>query len=62
MIHGKLTREEEGMEDLLTSNIFGSMKYLPSYAILLSFLSLAKDPLTGGNRGSHLKYSLFTFG
>ncbi len=29
MFHGKLTHEEGGMEDLLTSNAFGLMKYLP---------------------------------
>lgn len=46
MLHGKLTREEEGLEDLLTSNTFGLMKYLPPEAMLIPFLSLAKDPLT----------------
>ncbi len=43
MIHGKLTREEEGLEDLLTSNTFGLMKYLPPEAVLLPFLSLANE-------------------
>jgi hypothetical protein len=28
-LRGKLTREEEDMEDLLTSNVFGAMKYVP---------------------------------
>jgi hypothetical protein len=28
-LRGKLTRTEENMEDLLTSNVFGTMKYLP---------------------------------
>jgi hypothetical protein len=44
MLHGKLTREEEGMEDLLTSNTFGLMTYLPPDALLLLFLSEACSP------------------
>lgn len=28
-LRGKLTREEENLEDLLTSNVFGSIKYVP---------------------------------
>lgn len=43
VLHGKLTREEEGMEDLLTSNVFGLMKYLCPKAALIPFLSLAKN-------------------
>jgi hypothetical protein len=43
VLHGKLTREEEGMEDLLTSNTFGLMKYLPPKAVLIPFLSLARN-------------------
>ena len=46
MLHGKLSRKEEDLEDLLTSNTFGLMKYLPTEAILLPFLSLAYDPFT----------------
>ncbi|GAF73101.1 unnamed protein product [marine sediment metagenome] len=55
MIHGKLTREEEGLEDLLTSNTFGLMKYLPPKAVLLPFLSLAKDPLRKHSLASWLQ-------
>jgi hypothetical protein len=44
MLHGKLSRQEEDLEDLLTSNTFGLMKYLPPGAILLPFLCLAKNP------------------
>lgn len=47
MLHGKLTRPEEGMEDLLTSNTFGLLKYLPVDAALLPFLRGARNPLTG---------------
>jgi hypothetical protein len=45
MLHHKLTREEESMEDLLTSNTFGLMKYLPYEMALLPFLRKAWDPL-----------------
>lgn len=45
MLHGKLSRQEEDLEDLLTSNTFGLMKYLPPGAVLLPFLSFAKNPL-----------------
>jgi len=38
---GKLSRELEGMEDLLTSTVFGLLKYLPPNEGLLPFLSLA---------------------
>lgn len=44
MLHGKLTRQEEEMEDLLTSNVFGLVKYLPPEMVLIPFLSQAKDP------------------
>lgn len=47
MLHGKLTRPEEGMEDLLTSNTFGLFKYLPVDEALLPFLQCAQNPLTG---------------
>ena len=46
MLHGKLSPEEERLEDLLTSNIFGLLKYLPCELILLPFLSLSRNPLS----------------
>lgn len=46
MLRGKLSRPEEGMEDLLTSNTFGLMKYLPPEVALLPFLKRAVNPLT----------------
>ena len=46
MLHGKLTRPEEGKEDLLTSNTFGLIKYMPEELVLLPFLSGAWNPLT----------------
>jgi hypothetical protein len=38
-LKGKLTREEENLEDLLTSNVFGSIKYLPPEEGLLPILA-----------------------
>jgi hypothetical protein len=59
MLRGKLTRSEEGMEDLLTSNTFGVLKYLPPEAALLPFLRCAVNavhPLTGANLGALLGF------
>jgi len=47
MLNGKLTRDEVGMEDLLTSNVFGLLKYAPPGVGLFPWLSLAHYPLTG---------------
>ncbi len=38
LLRGKLTREEENLEDLLTSNVFGSFKYLLPEEGLVSLL------------------------
>jgi hypothetical protein len=54
MLRRKLTRPEEGMEDLLTSNTFGLMKYLAPEAVLLPFLRQAWDPLAGESLESAL--------
>lgn len=40
-LKGKLIREEEGMEDLITSNVFGSFKYVSPRRGLLPFLARA---------------------
>lgn len=42
-LRGKLTREEENLEDLLTSNVFGSFKYLPPEDGLLPLLASSVD-------------------
>ncbi|MFA5771962.1 MAG: hypothetical protein WC974_04445 [Thermoplasmata archaeon] len=42
-LKGKLTREEEGLEDLLTSNVFGSIKYIPYDDGLISLLHAAES-------------------
>jgi hypothetical protein len=39
----KLTRKEEDLEDLLTSNVFGSAKYVPSEDALLPLLATSID-------------------
>jgi hypothetical protein len=44
LIKGKLSREQENMEDILTSNVFGLMKYLPPSEALIPFLKQAEDP------------------
>jgi hypothetical protein len=42
-LNGKLTVEEERLEDLLTSNVFGSIKYLEPNEGLLPILQSAVD-------------------
>ena len=42
-LHRKLNREEESLEDLLTSNVFGIWRYLPAEAGLFQFLSTARN-------------------
>src|SRR5271155_4196435 len=39
-LKGKLSREQENLEDILTSSVFGALVYAPGRA-LLSFLALA---------------------
>lgn len=47
-LKGKLTRNEENLEDLLTSNVFGSIKYLSYELGLIPLLSTAED-MKGNN-------------
>ncbi len=42
LLHGKLSREQERMEDLLTSAVFGRLKYLPPEVGLFRFLEKAE--------------------
>lgn len=44
LVHGKLPSDQENLEDLLTSNVFGCLRYLPYAAGLYRFLSFADDP------------------
>ncbi len=48
LLRGKLSRDQENMEDILTSNVFGVFKYLPPERALFPFLSKAKS-LEGKN-------------
>ncbi|MDE2039668.1 MAG: hypothetical protein KGO96_05705 [Elusimicrobia bacterium] len=38
LLHGKLSREQENLEDILTSNVFGLLSYLPPVEGLIPFL------------------------
>ena len=42
-IRNKLTRQDERMEDLLTSNVFGLWRYLPAHLGLVQFLETARN-------------------
>lgn len=46
-LKGKLSIEQENLEDILTSNVFGSLKYLPVQEGLLPFLGNAMS-IEGG--------------
>jgi len=41
MLRGKLSREQENLEDILTSNVFGALQYTPGKAGVLRFLACA---------------------
>jgi hypothetical protein len=43
LLQGKLSREQENLEDLLTSGVFGLLAYLPPQDGLLPLLRLATD-------------------
>ncbi len=43
LLHGKLSRKQENMEDILTSIVFGVLKHLPPDRILLPWLSMARS-------------------
>lgn len=46
LLRGKLSRDQENMEDVLTSNVFGILKYVPPEAALIPFLH--KSCTSGG--------------
>ena len=48
LLHGKLSQKQENMEDILTSFVFGMIKYLPAKDALFPFL--AKSEAQFGNR------------
>ena len=44
LLNGKLSADQENMEDILTSNVFGLLRYLPPEHGLLPFLAHASIP------------------
>jgi hypothetical protein len=44
LLRGKLSRDQENMEDILTSNVFGVLQYLPPGAALVPFLHKVSTP------------------
>jgi hypothetical protein len=65
-LRGKLTREEEDLEDLLTSNVFGAIKYVPYREGLIALVSEAERrdgsrPLQGLSDISNVKYEFWPF-
>jgi hypothetical protein len=65
-LHGKLTRTEEDLEDLLTSNVFGSFEYIPPEDGLVPLLmnSIKQDlrncPFKNIGRISDVNYEFWT--
>src|SRR3546814_11666693 len=57
LLHGKLSREQENMEDILTSCVFGILRYLPVEEGLLPLLCRAEavcgEPPQLSSAGSH---------
>ena len=63
-LNGKLTRKEEDSEDLLTSNVFGSIKYVPYEEGLIPLFSCAEsvdgsNPLNNLVQISNLEYDFW---
>lgn len=61
LLRGKLSRTQENLEDILTSNIFGALKYLAPEEGLLPFLSHAqtldgKRPFESVPAGTKVEY------
>lgn len=44
LLHGKLSRQQENMEDILMSSVFGTLRYLPPEDGLFPFLRCARMP------------------
>jgi hypothetical protein len=63
-LKGKISLQQTNMEDMLTSNVFGIMKYLPPFELLLPFLAYAVDseerPLLNGlDETSEVEYDFW---
>jgi hypothetical protein len=52
LLHGKLSRQQENMEDILTSCVFGVFQYAPPALGLLPFLAQAVPPFGRNNPAS----------
>lgn len=64
LLKGKLSREQENMEDILTSNVFGALRYVSPGEALLPFLAQAEDepghhPLEGIARDAEAQYKFW---
>ena len=64
LLHGKLSREQENMEDILSSVVFGALEYLPGSFGLLPFLARSTDaagngPLQGVCHDSGVTYEFW---
>jgi len=55
LLHGKLTSRQENMEDILTANVFGMLKYVPPERGLFRFLARARTPETHEKHSYPLK-------
>jgi hypothetical protein len=55
ILRGKLSPEQENMEDILTSNVFGALKYVAPEEALLPFLAEAQQAETKGKSLAWLK-------
>ena len=64
LVKGKLSRQQENMEDILTSNVFGLLKYAPPSEGILPFLAKARTrdeqrPLVGLSADCQVKYEFW---
>jgi hypothetical protein len=66
LLNGKLSREQENMEDILTSTVFDVLKYLPPDQGILPFLARASSPdgkqrpfADAGIAGAQVDYSFW---
>ena len=66
LLHGKLSREQENMEDILTSMVFGAFRREPAFQGLLPFLGKAEEiigtnPLSQNHNNYTVRYDKYEF-
>jgi hypothetical protein len=66
LIKGQLSREQENMEDILTSNVFGTLQYLPPSQGVLPFITQATYnkifyPLKNINKAIEVSYEFWPY-